>query len=379
MVGQYPDPGGAVVGGVERVIDTLTIELAKVAEVSLFAPGSTVNARQNVGGRMIVHQRRAPGPGVARYWSIDAWRVAQAVNAFNPDIVHVQGMAAYGAWIRAPRIFTLHGVVDSNLLTNARGARWGRFAQLLAAKWIRHVELDAMLKLHNIILINRYVLEAMPNLSGCRIFAIPNPIDLAYCRPLDTALTAARVRRIVSVGRIGAGKDTLESIRIVSHLMKDDLLVEFWLAGKAYSENYLAECRKLVAANGLEERIRFVGNLSAAEISALLDRSACLLMTSRQETAPLCISEALARGVPVVAPRAFGIRYMIDEGKNGYFLETETDLATKAETLRLALDGDWDRGRLSKAAIEEYGPQAVARKTLQAYELVLRDKRSRAD
>jgi glycosyltransferase involved in cell wall biosynthesis len=65
--------------------------------------------------------------------------------------------------------------------------------------------------------------------------------------------------------------------------------------------------RVCAAAAGLGDRIRFVGPLAGADLARAYASADLLVHPSRQETYGMVITEALARGIPVVASDVGGI------------------------------------------------------------------------
>jgi glycosyltransferase involved in cell wall biosynthesis len=279
-------------------------------------------------------------------------------------------MAGYAALISGPKVFTFHGLVDRDLLASSRGARWGRAARWLTARLLRFVEDCSQNVIGNVITISPYVKEALPGIARNQLFEIPNPIDRMYCEMPWQNAHASREPIILTVGRIGPRKNTLESIRIASHLLQEDQNAQHVICGSLDSAEYMAACDAAARAAGVRNRVHFLGNLPVPELIRWLDRASCLLMTSKQETAPLAISEATSRGVVAIAPYDFGIKYMICEGENGLFLP-EGDTKAKSNILRLAMDRSWDRNAISARARGIYAPSAVAAATMAAYRTIL--------
>lgn len=372
MVGHFPAPGSQITGGVERVIDTLTSALAKHAEVELFAPSLRRDLRLEGGAVPINYIKRAPGPGVLRYWSVDAWRTTRAVEAFRADIVHVQGMAGLVRRLTPPSVFTLHGVADKDLLAVGRGRRWGGVAQRLAADWIRCVEDHGVGRIGNVITVSPYASEILPQMQKCNLFYIPNPVDNKYCDSPSTRSQEEAGLTVLSLGRVSPLKNTLGAIRVVARVMRDNPKIRYSICGSLALADYVAECRKAAAEAGVEERVEFTGDLTVDQIVRRLDNASCLIVTSLREMAPLVIAEAHARGLPVVGPFDFGIKYMITEGFNGLFwLRDELEVDAQAEILRRALSLRWDRSAISRKAIGTYSAAAIAEKTLEVYEHVI--------
>lgn len=376
IVGPFPEYGSQISGGVERVIDTLLPELARRVELTLIVPGALRNTECLNEGVRTIYLKRGPGPGSIRYWTIDAYRVAKVVERLAPDLVHLQGIAGSGFFLRRPAVLTVHGIIDQDLIRASTGGSLEAAARQFAARILRSVEHSTQKRLGNAIIINPYVLEAMPSVRSLRRFEIPNPVDpqfLQFAEPIK----AVRSRRIVSIGRIGARKNTLELISLCELVLKKDPLAELIVCGSPTDDLYFQRCRDLVLQQGIEKRVKFAGNLSVPMLKTILDDSSCLIMTSRQETAPVAIAEAHSRGVAVVAPDAFGIPHMITEGWNGFFLPSENRNLQAAAIMR-ALDFDWDRAGLADEAHSTYDPKVVADKTVSAYQDVLRSSRGPA-
>lgn len=365
MIGPYPTPGQQVSGGVERVIDTLIPTLAHRVALTLIVPGASKDADYNIQGVRIVYLKRAPGPGAARYWSTDAWRVGQAIKQINPDIVHLQGVAGVGSFVKGPCIFTAHGIVDRDFIeTHSKDGL--RKAMIYSAAYIlKLIEATARRRIGNIIVINPYVMEALRDIEKLETFHIPNPVDPLFFDSPNSNNTK-RERRIISVGHIGPRKNTLETLLIAVKVMANDPTITLTVCGNASDKEYEEQCRALIRAENLEHRIDFAGNLSAPQLLLKLDSASCLLMTSRQETAPMAIAEAHARGVAAIAPADFGIRHMITPTKNGFFLPDGT-LDAQAAVLRRGLDCAWDRAAISQEARSVYDPERIAKLTVAAY------------
>ena len=111
------------------------------------------------------------------------------------------------------------------------------------------------------------------------------------------------------------------------------------------------------------------------ELVKELDSASVLLMASLQENAPMAIAEAHARGIAVVAPRAFGIKYMIKPGQNGFFLPNGS-IEEQARVVRAALDLPWDRASIAAEARVTYAPRRIAEQTVAMYREILATRRT---
>jgi glycosyltransferase involved in cell wall biosynthesis len=369
MIGPYPEPGRIVSGGVERVIDTLLPELRGQVALTLVVPGASRDAECDQHGVRTIYLRRGSGPGALAYWNADARRVARLVETLKPDLVHLQGVAGVGRLISAPRILTVHGIGHRDFVTSRNGAAWSRAVRHGMAQVMRTVEASARRRIGNVIVINPYAVEALRDIGNLTQFPIPNPIDRVFCGALPRG-SQQHPRRIVSVGRIGRRKNTSHAVLLAARLLQGDETAAYAALGPADDEVHLQECKAIAARNGMAGRIEFRGGISSEKLRSELDHSSVMLMTSRQETAPVAIAEAHARGVAVVAPQAFGIKHMINPGRNGFFLP-DGDIEAQLSVLRRALDHDWDRARIAAEAQAIYAPRRIAQLTYAAYRAVL--------
>lgn len=367
IIGPYPQPGDPINGGVERVVDTLARALSKTLKVSLVVPGSPSALRHDTGAFEVVYLKRSPLPASLAYWSVDALRLRRIVKELRPDIVHIQGAAGYGLLLGGPLVLTVHGIphLASPYL------RAGRFAWIasLRARLIAAVERLGRLRAGNVVVINEYVTSALPDIRSLRHRLIPNPLDRTSLEAPVENERAAELH-FIAVGKVCRLKNTLGVLQLfasVSERLPDATLA---LCGATPDPDYFDECRRFVNENGLYERVRFPGPLSTEQLIAEYDRSKLLVHLSNQETAPMVVCEAQARGLPVAAAPAFGIRTMVRHLTNGFHL-TGTDLATNAELLVQAATHRFDRAAIRSQARADYDPATVAAKTVAFYREVL--------
>ena len=124
-----------------------------------------------------------------------------------------------------------------------------------------------------------------------------------------------------------------------------------------------AALAQLAARLGVADRVEFRGKLAKSEVVAALARARIAVIPSRvgaggdMEGTPVVLCEAMAAGVPVVAPDLGGLGECIDDGVDG-LLVAPGDVDALAATLDKALSGGVDLGALGRAAV------ATARRSL---------------
>jgi glycosyltransferase involved in cell wall biosynthesis len=149
----------------------------------------------------------------------------------------------------------------------------------------------------------------------------PAPAD-AFGTPPDAPV-------LLGLGRFDAIKGFDVAVRALAHVPHAFL----WLAGEGPQEE---ELRRLAAAAGVADRLRFLG--WRQDRSALLGRAAAVLVPSREEALSLVVLEAWAEGVPVVASATPGPAYLIADGASGLLVPIADDAAMAAAVNRVLAD-----------------------------------------
>lgn len=98
-----------------------------------------------------------------------------------------------------------------------------------------------------------------------------------------------------------------------------------------------------------EERIRILSVQDSALVNALQRRAAVVLQKSLREGFGLTVTEAMWKGTPVIGGRVGGIRHQIEDGANGFLVES---VEQAAERLVALLTDEALRRRLGEAARE---------------------------
>jgi glycosyltransferase involved in cell wall biosynthesis len=113
--------------------------------------------------------------------------------------------------------------------------------------------------------------------------------------------------------------------------------------------------RHRVVDDGLDGRVRFSGPQTEADLARSYGAADVLVLPSRAETYGMVITEALARGLPVVAAEVGGVPEALGHGADGTrpgLLVPPDDPAALRDALRTWLENADLRGRLRRAARE---------------------------
>jgi len=114
-----------------------------------------------------------------------------------------------------------------------------------------------------------------------------------------------------------------------------------------------AELKKLAHDLGITEQVRFLGEV--AEIDKLLGRARMLVLPSLTEGVSLCLLEAMAQGLPVVATRVGGTPEVVIDGQSGLLVSSDNPAAFAAAMLRIWSDPELGRrmGAVGRQRVEQ--------------------------
>lgn len=84
----------------------------------------------------------------------------------------------------------------------------------------------------------------------------------------------------------------------------------------------LGEMKNLAESLGVRKRIDFLGFLSSKKILSEMRKAQMLCVPSRMDTSPNVLSEAHAAGLPVIGTMVGGIPDMIEDGVDGFLVES---------------------------------------------------------
>ncbi|MGH2617075.1 MAG: glycosyltransferase, partial [Thermomicrobiales bacterium] len=217
-----------------------------------------------------------------------------------------------------------------------------------------------------------------------KVCTIPPGVDLELFRPLPRAAARADLgiapdeQVVLFVGRIDPikGVDTLiEAAEIIVSRRSlatppTFLIVGGDLGDDGYPEGPLVNVADAIAAKGLSEQVRLVGSQPQNLLPLVYAAADVVAVPSRYESFGLVAVEALACGVAVVASRAGGLRFTIDEGSTGFLVKPQSPAAL-ADALETILADDGLRAAMSAAArpsVDRYDWSHIASQVLHVYQ-----------
>jgi len=187
---------------------------------------------------------------------------------------------------------------------------------------------------------NRVQATTQFRIPEARAHTIYSGIDLAH---LDAPADLERARAAVAappgwsvvmfVGRLDDAKAVHHLVAAFAHVAAARPHTVLALVGSGPDEPAL---RRQVAELGLAAHVRFLG--TRADVPALLRLADVFALSSLWEGIGRAMTEAMLLGVPVVAPRIYGIPEVVHDGETGLLYPRGDTAALAAHILALLAD-----------------------------------------
>lgn len=240
---------------------------------------------------------------------------------------------------------------------------WSRLSLGLQARW----EGMRARRADRVIATSRYAAAAIERCYRVppeRIRVVPELLDLAAWNALLAAAPlVVRTRpRVLCVAHLYPRKDVSTLLQAAARLHAD---VDIRIVGEGPE---LARLRRHARTLGVQERVRFLGHISRAELAGEYRNADLFCLPSRQEGFGIVLLEAMAAGLPIVAARATAVPEVVPEPACGcLFLPGDaTELARLLELLLADATVRRDQGCAGRRRAAAFDAPAVAAQFLRA-------------
>ncbi|MET9908250.1 glycogen synthase [Streptomyces sp. NPDC006476] len=229
------------------------------------------------------------------------------------------------------------------------------------------------------------ILTCYPTLDPAKVHIVHNGIDTTLYHPdhgtdvLDRIGLDRTRPFILFVGRITRQKGVPHLLRAVRDI--DPAAQVVLCAGAPDTPEIDQEFRDLYQElSRVREGVHWIPQmLPRPEVIQLLTHAAVFVCPSVYEPLGIVNLEAMACGTPVVASRVGGIPEVVDDGRTGVLVQVDDDFeAALARALDAVIGDPEGARRMGEAgrvrAVEEFGWDAVARRTVGLYEEILKQE-----
>ncbi|HEX2810659.1 MAG TPA: glycosyltransferase family 1 protein [Kineosporiaceae bacterium] len=306
-------------------------------QVLVIAPGS---GPTTWAGAEVVRVPSLPLPGYGTHRVAWPWPwMTSTLRTFGPDVVHLASPTVLGA--QAVTVADRLGVPCVAVYQTDLAAYAARYRAPAASRavwrWLRWVHAQAARTLAP----SRHAVADLQGRGVPRVHLWPRGVDLERFHPLrrDLALRrglAAEGDLLVGyVGRLAAEKQ-VELLASVHDLPRVQLVVVGDGPLRPSLQRILPKARFL----GLQEGVALAGVFASLDV---------FVHTGPHETFCQAAQEALASGVPVVAPAAGGLLDLVSDGVNGLLYPAGSAAGLRSAVAELTADGD-TRRRMAEAS-----------------------------
>ena len=382
LVGNYPTSEDAIhEGGVQSVTHTLAHALARRDDIEchvVSAMRGSMNSYRRAGNLQVHFIKRLPLPRLVTCKMHDVPSLVRVIRAIKPDIVHGQEVDRHGlAALQTgyPAVITPHGVtfVECQPLKRHSLDLIGAIKIRMLIGWEREVFARAK----EMIIISRYLPQIYGSMLQARIAFIENPIN----RGFFSLVRAPVPGRLLFVGTVVPRKCVHDLVRAVGYLRQqartDPELRSAWkselqlrIVGPLLHPPTEQLLRKTISELELGQQVKILGAVSETELMIEYAQAQVLLLSSREETAPQVIAQAMACGLPIVASAVGGVPAMIRDGENGLLFPFGNAEKCGDQVLRLLEDkslyGRFSEGIRAEAQTR-FHPDSVAQQTVDVY------------
>jgi len=360
--------------GISRCVAELARRLAPRHDVHVFATAVAVAPPEGVTAHEI--RLRINRPHI-RDWEY-FFRAGLRLRRERFDLVHLH----FPIWMRA-QVFTCHGVARAALKAMREFPREGRDNVPLRRLLPYYTQIP--LYAHHlrdrgttITAVSEKARSEVVHYYGQRredVHLIFNGVDLDRFGP-DIRRWREPMRRslgltddqfvLLFVGNHFRHKGARYAIEVVDRLPENAVLI---VVGDDSPDRIWFDDPSLLPRLRRSGRVRFVGRQT--EIWKFNGAADAVLFPSLYESAGLVVLEAMASGLPMVAPRTVAMAdELIEDGVNGFVVDTPWDVEGMAERIRVIMTDPSVYRRIvleSRKTVEGYSWDEYARKTEAVY------------
>ncbi|MGI6502371.1 MAG: GT4 family glycosyltransferase PelF [Candidatus Methanoculleus thermohydrogenotrophicum] len=259
--------------------------------------------------------------GAFIFWA-DIVRVIQKIG---PDIVHAQSLGIGVPALLSKNLLKIPYVV------------WGQGSDVYLPDWFTKLTSKTIIKNANsVIALTEDMKRAMQAIYNRDITIVPNGIDLKeYISELPVQNVEGAEKRILFVGRLHPVKGIQYLLGAMSIVHRELPEAKLILVGDGEEREHL---ETLTDNLGIRECVEFAGRVPHERVKDYMNQAEVFVLSSLSEGFPVTILEAMACGLPIVATRVGGIPDIIEDGTNGYLVDTMNQEQLAEALLKLLQD-----------------------------------------
>lgn len=293
----------------------------------------------------------------------------------NVDLIHSHGIATTGLAaidcakeLKKPCIASFHTMVPSatHYLTSREDMQ--KFFEDVAWKYLRWYYKF----FKKVIVPSEFTRKTLEEYGISNTMVLPAGMDYRFYSRGEGEWVRKRYRLgkkrvVLHVGRIVKEKNLELLINEAESIINKKTNVAFLIVGEGPAEEHY---RNMVKIKGLEEHFIFAGFVPKKELPDYYAAGDVFAFPSYFDTQGLVALEAMAAGLPVVAPERSGSSDFVKDGESGYLFREEVDFREK---VLLALENREKLGEAGKGIAREYDADKRTEALLEFYGAILKN------
>ena len=357
---------GSALSNLLKGFESLDISIRVVSFNREVSKSFTVNYSDNV---IIYYTAESKLPHILNFIFKGSATIKNHIKEFDPALVHyvmsgyILLTKTFGLLHKTP-ILTIHGIA----FPEARQKK--KIKDKLV--WYSNGIVELLLRPSNIIHLSEYATNLHSTKRKDTVAIIPNAINPSY---FELPLKNSTNNRILYIGSIDANKNIIFILKTLKVLIAKKFYFSLGVLGGFVEEKYKEEVLLFIKDNQLEKNVTFYGWVPQQKLRSILTESDILMVSSKQESLPMVIAEAMSAGKVVVSSITGGTPEMITNGVDGFLFNTSS-----VENVISILEELYDNDKLiyqiqmkaKQKAMASYHCDIVAQKTISFYKSVLR-------
>jgi D-inositol-3-phosphate glycosyltransferase len=180
---------------------------------------------------------------------------------------------------------------------------------------------------------------SLSEISEKKVEVIPLAVDNNIFKPNDLILSRNKLdieidsKVILNVSRLDPVKGIDILIKAIAKIKnKKDIVLKI-IGGEIKASQYKVYLQELVKSLNLTHHVQFLGSIAHGDLVKYYNASNLVVVPSRYESFGLVALEAFASGKPTIASNVGGLSSIINNGSNGFLVESENvdELSAKIE------------------------------------------------
>lgn len=320
--------------------------------------------------------------------------IRKLLNEIQPDIIHAQGTERWcaigAAFSHFPKVLTIHG----NLRLINKVTPMEPIAYWKLQEWL---ETFSIPRYDGVVCITNYTQRNIADLAK-KTWVVPNAVDLGFFEVGREKVESEKHKleidptsgaspsfldsrhsppKVLVVGHVQPRKNQNSFIDAVTPLASQIPFEVRFFGGAARGIPFCDDFFSRVEARSW---CSYGGMLGRAELREEFRKASLIVLPSLEDNCPMVVLEAMASGVPVIAPNVGGVPDLIRDGENGLLINPLSADSMRSAVSRLLSNPELAARLVRQArkdAEEKYHPRVIAQKHVEIYEEVVGAKKKR--